>query len=341
MADNTAIEWAEATWSPVTGCTRISDGCLRCYIDRTPPFRMTGRRFDTPSIGATTGIRLHPDRLGVPIRWRKPRRIFVCSLADLFHHEVPEQFIAEVFAVISIAGQHTFQVLTKRHARLRALLNSPRFWTAVNAARTARGYAPLATNPTPVLSNAWIGVSAENQQWADIRIPALLATPAAVRWLSMEPLLGPVDLHAHDDGHHHWLPDFGPEYDDGSGEPVCQNHGLSRCWQGCAYIGWVVVGGESGPGARPMHPDWARSLRDQCTDAGVPFFFKQWGEWAPAPSNYGPDVPDRVRQATELVFASPTDVDGQIMLRRGKKLTGRELDGHTWDQFPANSTAMA
>src|SRR6266540_569991 len=258
MSATSRIEWTDASWNPVTGCTRTSEGCLRCYIDRTPPFRMAHRRFDGPGIGATTGVKLHADRLGIPTRWRTHRRVFVCSLADLFHQQVPDRFIAEVFAVASIAAQHTFQVLTKRHARLRSLLNSAGFWATVDAdSAHLWGTFPCRCHPTPTA-----------------------------------------------------LPD------------------------------WVIVGGESGPKARPMHPDWARSLREQCTSAGVAFFYKQSGEWVPAPSNYGPDVPDRARGATDLVFANDRDTNGQIMLRVGRHRAGRILDGRTWDEYPRTAEAV-
>ncbi len=341
MSAISRIEWTDASWNPVTGCTRTSEGCLRCYIDRTPPFRMAHRRFDGPGIGATTGVKLHADRLGIPTRWRTPRRVFVCSLADLFHQQVPDRFIADVFAVASIAAQHTFQVLTKRHARLRSLLNSAGFWATVDAARLVRGHRPLPDAGPAHLPNVWLGVSVETQQWADIRIPALLDTPAAVRFLSCEPLLGPVDITrwlkrpqgACDRCHHR-----GPlDWDSAHlwGTCPCRCHPTPP-----ARPDWVIVGGESGPKARPMHPDWARSLREQCTTAGVAFFYKQSGEWVPAPSNYGPDVPDRARGATDLVFADDRDTNGQIMLRVGRHRAGRILDGRTWDEYPRVAEAM-
>lgn len=237
MADNSAIHWTDATWNIVTGCTKVGDGCLNCYIERTPPFRIEHRRFNGDGIGATTGVRLHPDRLGIPQRWRKPRMIFVCSLADLFHDEVPDAFIAEAFAVMSICPQHTFQVLTKRHGRLRSLLTSGSFWALVNAARNARGHADLPAGRA-CLDNVWIGVSCENQAAANLRIPALIDTPAAVRWVSAEPLLGPIDLD---------LSDRDAFYDGG--------------------ISWVVVGGESGPGHRPVEIGWIEAIVDQCYDS--------------------------------------------------------------------------
>lgn len=306
MSAVTKIEWTDATWSPVTGCTKISEGCTHCYIARTPPFRMAGRRFQHPEgpdrIGATTGVQLHPERLGVPRSWRKPRRIFVCSLADLFHAAVPELHIAKVFAAMHLAPQHTFQVLTKRSGRMRSLLSSHDFRLAVEAC--ARTQAPRATPPgTPLpwpLPNVWVGVSAETQRWADIRVPDLLDTPAAVRWVSAEPLLGPLDLDTAD-----W-----DATSDGG-------------------IDWVVAGGESGPGARPMHPDWARGLRDQCAEAGVAFLFKQWGEFAPTGRSKGV-IPGEIH-------VGELDADGmrQDMRRVGKKAAGRVLDGRTHDDYPA------
>lgn len=326
MSDNSAIEWTDATWSPVTGCTRTSEGCLHCYIDRTPPFRMERRRFDGPDIGATTGVRLHPERLGVPLRWRKPRRIFVCSLADLFHDDVPDSYIAEVFAAMAQAPQHTFQVLTKRHARMRSLLGEDGVRLLGAAPDETTVQALYDVWPLP---NVWLGVSAENQKWADIRIPALLETPAAVRWVSAEPLLGPVVL----------APEWLQADDDAC---TCSET------NGCRELGWVVAGGESGPGAQPMHPDWARSLRDQCVAAGVPFLFKQWGEWrngsADRRTERGPDhaVHRDGRHVlwsdyanSDLVKGDPLQRHGAcVMARVGKKAAGRELDGRTWDQYP-------
>jgi protein gp37 len=254
VSDGTKIQWTEATWSPVTGCTKISDGCLNCYIERTPPFRMERRRFTLPVIGGTTGVRLHSDRLGIPVKWRKPRRIFVCSLADLFHEDVPPRFIAEVFAVMSLAQQHTYQVLTKRHARLRSVLNSPEFRPMVDAARQIRGFPPLPGDGPVVLPGVWIGVSAENQQWANIRIPALLDTPAEVRWVSAEPLIGPVTLR--------------PEW-------------VGATPTGRPVLDWAVLGGESGPRSRPCDPQWIRSLVEQCRAGSTAPFIKQLGAvWA-------------------------------------------------------------
>jgi protein gp37 len=346
MSTSSKIEWTEATWNPILGCAKVSPGCDRCYAIPQATIRAANPHPDVAAAFAgltertaggldwTGRVNLIPDRLTQPLRWRKPRRVFVNSLADLFHEAVPDEYIAAVFGVMAQAPQHTFQLLTKRHGRMRSLLGGEDF----------RRRFPF-TWPLP---NVWLGVSVEDQQWADIRIPALLATPAAVRWLSCEPLLGPVDLHAHDDGLHHWLPDFGPQYDDGSGEPVCQGHGVSRGLHTramrCTWIDWLVAGGESGPGARPMHPDWARTLRDQCEASGVPFFFKQHGAWAPVE----PDVTQNRRESDWTVqidgyhypitepHESPGGGSRDATVRRvGKRAAGRVLDGRTWDQYPA------
>ncbi|OBF77034.1 DUF5131 family protein [Mycolicibacterium fortuitum] len=361
MSANTKIEWTEATWSPVTGCTRVSDGCLNCYIERTPPFRMSHRRFDRDGIGGTTGVLLHPGRLGIPLKWRKPKRIFVCSMADLFHAEVPDEFIARVWHVMRMAPDHTFQVLTKRHDRMRSLLNSVDFRELVfGLGGVGRGQANGHLEhyrqwPVP---NVWLGVSTENQQWANIRIPVLLDTPAAVRFISAEPLLGPIDLIGQGGNMvgagMYALPDP-PEYD--GGEPVCQDHGVAQCQQGCTFLDWVIVGGESGPGARPMHPAWARDIQRQCAAADVPFLFKQWGDWTPlAPLVDGKfdftrgitmtddgitynrgdlDYPDGPRRG-EAMRADFPHHHPTSMYRVGKGRAGRELyhDGRTWDEYP-------
>jgi len=274
MSDGSSIEWTDASWNAVVGCTKVSPGCDHCYAERITE-RFHGK-------GSFAVVQRSEEKLYLPLKWRKPRRVFVNSMSDLFHDDVPDSFIAGVFNVMWLAHQHTFQVLTKRHGRMRSLLSDPGFarrvldaggvspsWDpdrAVDGSRISPSWWPL--------KNVWLGVSVENQQWADIRIPALLDTPAAVRWLSCEPLLGPVDLAS-------WLVDHG--------EP-------GRPWG--ISIGWVVVGGESGLASRPMNPDWARSLRDQCTAAEVPFFFKQWGGRTP-------------------------------------KANGRTLDERTWDEYPA------
>lgn len=351
MSDKTYIEWTEATWNVVSGCTRVSDGCTNCYIERTPPFRVAHRRFDRDGTGGTTGVQLHPERLTIPHRWRKPRRIFVCSLADLFHYDVPDDFIAQVWAAMAVAERHTFQVLTKRHARMRSLLSSEDFRSEVAhnvLALTVPDGDELPSQMTDLvdwwpLRNVWLGVTAENQQWADIRIPALLDTPAAVRFVSAEPLLGWIDLRQIDY--------YEPDHTNCSGlvspahEPAC------GCEPGKHWgINWVIAGGESGPGARPMHPNWARGLRDQCQESGTAFLFKQRGEWTW-------NEPDEFRMPTEPYTDRVAVMHGAGMTamtkgnpfnpferghphwatrieRVGKKRAGRELDGREWNEYP-------
>ena len=325
MSDKTTIAWTQATWSPVTGCTRISDGCLHCYIERTTPFRVAHRRFDSDGPNATTGVQVHPERMSIPLHWRKPKRIFVCSMADLFHQNVSDDRIADVFAVMAAnycwdRPTHTFQVLTKRHARMRSLLSSKDFRAKV--ARTAAGMTDdgHADNVHDAifyhywpLPNVWLGVTAENQRWFDIRTEALRATPAAVRWVSLEPLLSHVDI-----------------------GPLAPGT--------AAGMDWIVAGGESGPRARPMHPDWARSLRDQCAAAHVPFLFKQFGEYRPIVPSDGDLTPDLYVQRETGRWV---DDDGMwnvngghwcALRRLGAKRAGRELDGLTWDQYPHSTS---
>lgn len=269
MADNTGIEWTDATWNPVTGCTEVSPGCDHCYA-KTFAERWRG----TPGHYFENGfdVQLRPDKLDLPLRWRKPRRIFVNSMSDLFHDRVPDTYIAEVWAVMAWSPHHTYQVLTKRHARMRSLLSSAAFKSLVDDAwyDFGRGYNLAAKVGHPghpydrwPLPNVWLGVSTENQQWADIRIPALLDTPAAVRFISAEPLLGSIDLRRS-------LAKWRPALDDKRWDAA--DRIMAR-----DVLHWVIVGGESGRAARPMHPEWACSLRDQCQAAGVPFLFKQAG----------------------------------------------------------------
>ena len=240
------IEWTDATWNPVTGCSKVSAGCGHCYAER---FAERWRGTAGHPYAQGFDLRLWPERLELPARWQRPRNIFVNSMSDLYHEEIPESFIFQVFDAMLAAPQHRFQILTKRHERLAALA------------------------PTlPWAPHIWQGVSVETQRWHE-RLEALQSTPAAIKFLSCEPLLGPLDLDL--DG-----------------------------------IDWVIVGGESGPGARPMQPAWAREIRDQCLQAEVPFFFKQWGAH---------------------------DAHGA---RVGKRQAGRSLDGRTWDEMPATAKGV-
>jgi protein gp37 len=274
MSTNSKIEWTDATWNFVRGCTRISDGCLHCYIDSTPPFRMARNFFNDPGIGGKTIISLHPDKLNDPLSWRNSRRVFVNSLSDLFHEDVPEPLIAKAFAVMAATPQHSYQILTKRPARMRSVLSSQRFLAGVESefrtlARERPKLAPADWKwPLP---NVWMGVSAENQQWADIRIPMLLETPAAVRFVSAEPLLGPVDLRR--------LSVRGRTVDALGGD-VSDAAGV--VFTGTpSVLDWVIVGGESGRKARAMDTAWVAAVVDQCATAHAQVFVKQLGSaWA-------------------------------------------------------------
>jgi protein gp37 len=245
MADRSAIEWTEATWNPVTGCDKVSPGCAHCYAEtfaerfRGVPGHPYERGFD---------LQLRPGRLEQPLQWARPRVIFVNSMSDLFHEDVPTEYIKSVFDVMRRADWHVFQVLTKRAERLQELASR-----------------------LPWPDNVWMGVSVENQRWTS-RIDSLRTVSAHVRFLSCEPLLGPLELNLRG-------------------------------------IHWVIVGGESGPRARPMQPEWARSILDQCKRANVPFFFKQWGAH---------------------------DETGR---RVGKGKAGRLLKRRTWDAMPATAAA--
>jgi protein gp37 len=301
MSANSTIEWTERTWNPLTGCTKVTAGCDNCYA-KTMHERFHGA-------GSFDQIALHPERLRQPASWRKPSKVFVNSMSDLFHKDVPDEFIARVFAVMAMAPQHTFQLLTKRHGRMRSLLSSEAFAYAVDEAAGDLGLDHLSDRITLPLPNVWLGVSVEDQKAADMRIPALVETPAAVRWISAEPLLGYV-----------------------------------RIGQWADELDWVVAGGESGPGARPMHPDWARSLRGACSASGTPFLFKQWGAWTgtAAPddkwSSREPDLylsTDGRAASEELALASGGSWQG--MWRASKKAAGRELDGVVHDEYPGGA----
>jgi protein gp37 len=353
MADKSKIEWTDATWNPIRGCSRVSEGCRNCYAERTAArfsgpgqpyegvaFPSGGRAVDLKieslatggkSRGWTGDVQFIPELLNRPPRWKRPRKIFVNSMSDLFHEKVPLKWIAEIFNVMASATadcgknhkhveecwcgpSHTYQILTKRPQRMAEVLGQlPEYFSEHFSGDSPCNLAFEGTNGWP-LSNVWLGVSVEDQKTADERIPLLLQTPAAVRWVSYEPALGPVDFsHIH---FHNTV-----EIDSLTG-----NHGVWRPLGGRsdAKLNWIVVGGESGPGARPAHPNWFRTARDQCRAADVPFFFKQWGEWVPAQS------PGLTLSRTYI----GTMKDGALMLRVGKKRAGHLLDGEVWQQFP-------
>lgn len=388
MAETSTIEWTDATWNPITGCTMVSAGCTNCYAMglaatrlRNHPSRAGLTRKSGGRAVWTGEVRLNEDWIDQPLRWRRPRRIFVCAHGDLFHEAVPDEWIDRVFAVMALAPQHTFQVLTKRPERARAYLSGllaefgPMIGWSVRMRDAARKSGALLGDMNPLrattwpLPNVWLGTSIEDQATADARIPHLLATPAAVRFLSSEPLLGSLDLTKV-----RW------EQDGVSYRVNALGHypidGCATWWRGTGVprempwrrLDWVIVGGESGPGARPMHPDWARSLRDQCQAAGVAFFFKQWGEWLPLnqvplgedddlyhlPPLRDPEASRRCRfdsiclspDGTSIpigkagvfhtmpanAFSGPRHMSCYAV---GKKAAGRLLDGRTWDEVPA------
>lgn len=356
MADHSAIEWTDATWNPLRGCSRVSSGCQHCYAERVAArFSGPGMPYEGlihPSTGGWNGkVQLVPEVLGQPWHWVKPRRIFVNSMSDLFHESVPFEYVAAVFWVMSVTTRHTYQVLTKRPERMLEFFqwllkrqdvdfypvthDKAGYWMAnevcdighENPAIKALGWTPSTSTrggydncgPGWPYHNVWLGVSVENQETADERIPLLLQCPAAVRWLSCEPMLGPVDL---------WPSAFLP-CPRSEGMIMDPTTGAYECCKECDFTGvgdepgidWIVAGGESGTGARPMHPDWARSLRDQCASAGVPFFFKQHGEWVSVSEVAGPGEH----------FHFP---DGATVRRAGKRIAGRLLDGVEHNAYP-------
>lgn len=290
MADNTHIEWADATWNPVTGCSVVSPGCTNCYAMRLAGTRLQhhwsrqGLTQDSKAGPVWTGeVRFNEPWLDQPLRWKRPRRIFVCAHGDLFHERVPDAWIDRVFAVMALAPQHIFLVLTKRAERMRAYLSGKR---SIGDADICR-----AINQIPwqmgdrhgclemPLPNVWLGVSAEDQRRADERIHELRFTLAAKRFVSLEPLLSGINLTRLNNVNTVATDALrGIRVEPVTGEPIDGDRPL-------APIDWVIVGGESGPGARPMHPAWARSLRDQCTAAGVPFFMKQMDKKQPIPAD--------------------------------------------------------
>jgi protein gp37 len=292
MSANSKIEWTDHTFNPWIGCTKVSPGCAHCYAE-TRDKRHLIEPVDHWGKGAPR-LLTSASNWRQPYRWNeeakkagKQAKVFCASLADVFDPEVPAEWRKALFDTITRTPYLIWQLLTKRPEIAHDFYHNEiglRDDTIIEK----------------FLPNVWLGVSVEDQKRADERIPLLLEIPAAVRFLSCEPLLGPVDIAK-------WLvPD------------ECGCGGYDPAFRNC--INWVIAGGESGPNARPMHPDWARSLRDQCVAAGGPFFFKQWGEWEAG-----------------TIFVHPgdhTSEGGQIMHRSGKKRTGRLLDGREWNEFP-------
>jgi protein gp37 len=351
----TSIEWTDKTWNPTRGCKRVSPGCKNCYAERMamrfsgPGMPYEGLVHMTSQGPKWTGIvREVPSMLDAPLHWKKPQRIFVDSMSDLFEEQVSDEFIDKVFAVMALCSRHTFQALTKRADRMQRYMSAPglrvRIQNVVDDMEAWDGGFIPRDQSAPVikqwpLPNVWLGVSVEDQERADERIPMLLETPAAVRFISAEPLLGPVDLRFH-------------IYSEPTGN--FRTHGAKRQFESArpadGGLHWVIAGGESGPGARPAHPDWHRGLRDQCAAAGLPFLFKQWGNWLPG-DHFSAELSEADAALDESKFRSanlwdttssnwsfdpdPIEHDETTMFNVGKKAAGRLLDGRTWDGLPS------
>lgn len=336
MAATTSIEWTDATWNPITGCSVLSAGCKHCYAMKLAGTRMKhhasriGLTVETKAGPVWNGeVRFNGEWLDQPLRWAKPRDIFVCAHSDLFHEAVPDSWIDRVFAVMALAPQHRFQVLTKRADRMLAYLDGldldggigrvARLSYAMGAIEQASGRklggARIVGHH---LRNVWVGVSVEDQAAAEARIPLLLKANARVRFVSAEPLLGPIDLSP-------WLC---------RGCPGCGSH---DCWG----LDWVILGGESGIGSRPLNPAWARRVRDDCARAETPFLFKQWGDFLPEGQldatgfQWAPGADGKAHWwVPEPAFGQPLP-DGACSIRIGKKKAGRSLDGRYHDGMPA------
>lgn len=394
MAEHSTIEWTDATRNPITGCSIVSPGCANCYAMKLAGTRLknhpsrAGLTVDSKNGPVWNGeVRFNEQWLDQPLRWRRPRMIFVCAHGDLFHEDVPDEWIDRVYAGMAETWWHTYQVLTKRSARMRAYFAAEDLRDRIGEIqRKAHGDNCAYTNvgidaPWP-LPNVWLGVSAERQKEADERIPDLLATPAAIRFLSAEPLLGPIDLRRLRVADTAVSAGF-PMADGLAGsfylDPDQQAPHTRALIEAARTepkapdsigLDQVIVGGEShrvGAGARPMHPDWARDLRDQCATADVPFFFKQWGNWA-AVSQMSeeqidacyPPLTERHPEATRhsLVDTHVLHADGSrhravdrnaflqgtgamTMFEVGKKRAGRLLDGVEHNGMPQTSEVPA
>ncbi|OWV94238.1 hypothetical protein ATY81_12360 [Rhizobium sp. R72] len=385
MADGTKIEWTDATWNPITGCSVVSPGCTNCYAMKLAGTRLrnhesrAGLTSDTKAGPVWNGeVRLNEKWLTQPLTWSRPRMIFVCAHADLFAESVPDAWIDKVFAVIGLASRlhhcpvedgelnrHVFQLLTKRPERMLAYISemercfesdpsefAKRWGTAAADVMGSPCAAGIIEDIEWPLPNLWLGVSVEDQKRANERIPHLLQTSAALHWISAEPMLGLIDPRniVFADG------DTEIRYDALTGEAWVENSDSASAYDcNLPKLDWVVAGGESGPDARPMHPGWVRSLRDQCATAGVPFLFKQWGEWAPQVGavdgwtiDDNPEISrfdhrdwEEDRWGEHYRPAWCDDIDDDTVSRIGKKRAGRKLDDVEHDAFPPLPTSIS
>ncbi len=330
MADRSKIEWTDATINPIRArrkdngkvgwhCIKVSPECTHCYAEsrnkRSGLDCGTGLPYTVASTDLVT-MEFEEDVMLQVLRWKRPRKIFVCSMTDVFADFVPDLFIVHLWAYMASANHHTFQILTKRPERMHKLLNDPRFYAEV--IQHFRDFKHF-ERPLP---NVWLGVTTGDQEQANNRIPWLLRTPAAKRFISYEPALGPLRL---------WKLTALDFYNNTIGYetyPLDGMQAIPDCDWPHQKLDWVIAGAESGISARPAHPDWFRSVRDQCVKAGVPFFFKQWGEWAPI-------------TRTDGIHESPFgdyNIETKLgFMREGKHKAGALLDGQEWKQFPTMS----
>lgn len=337
---STKIEWTDAVWNPTTGCNKVSTGCKYCYAEvmhrRLIGMKMPG--YERPFLDGAYPNHAALDR---PLKWKKPRRVFVNSMSDLFHENVPFEYIDEVFAVMALTPQHTYQVLTKRPERMAEYLKTGRREIVRDAALRYPEYQLNRMGFSGVfwpLDNVWLGTSVENQKAADERIPHLLNCPAAVRFLSCEPLVGKVDLKRYllidCECKRYFYGEDGCITGEWILDADCNQHDCNGMIEG---IHWVIAGGESGRGHRPMHPEWARGLRDQCAAAGVPFFFKQWGRYTPnRPAGHVVKVAVDINGKDVVTRYHPSLPTDATMYRplRSTNTHDNVLDGRTHLEFP-------
>ena len=323
MSAKSTIEWTDATWNPVTGCTKVSQGCKNCYAETWANRKMG--EFSKDKNRGFKDIVLHEDKLEIPLRWRKPRKIFVNSMSDLFHKDIPEHFIDKVFAIMILSPRHTFQILTKRPERMKEYFDKGRERLVVDWINASYEMGLADKNDDPDIAacqifnsvkrkypfqNIWLGVSVEDQKTADERIPILLQVPAAVSWISAEPLLGEINLKKK------WM------------QIMSEGQFLNdvECGIKPEILDWVVVGGESGHKARLMHPDWVRRIKADCDSAKVPFFFKQWGEWVDPTQ-----IPD---YDYHIKYAEKIEINNRNYYKLGKSVSKNFIDGKQYLEMP-------